>query len=79
MINGLLESNQEAIDKKTKLIGIFFGLSKAQSVLNRKILLSKLDAYGIGGVANLWFKSYLPNWKQCIEVNDMGSTQQLSD
>jgi hypothetical protein len=30
-------------------------------------------------VANLWFKSYLPNWKRGIEVNDVGSTQQPSD
>jgi hypothetical protein len=79
VINDLLESNQEAIDEKTKLIGILFEFSKAQSLLNHKILLSKLDAYGIRGVADLWFKSYLPNWKQCIEVNHVGSTQQLSD
>jgi len=71
--------NSINIDEKTNLTGIFLELSKAQSVLNHKIMLSKVDAYGIRGVANLWFKSYLPNWKQWFEVNDVGSTQQLSD
>jgi hypothetical protein len=42
-----------------------------------KILLSKLDAFGIRGVANLWFKSYLSNWKQCIEINYVESTKQV--
>jgi hypothetical protein len=28
------------------------------------ILLYKLDAYSIRGVANLWFKSYISDWKQ---------------
>jgi hypothetical protein len=79
VIHDFLESNQEAIDEKTNLTGIFFELSKAQGVLNHKILISEVDTYGIRGVANLWFKSYLPNWKQCFEVNDVGSTQQLSD
>lgn len=79
MINNFPESNQYAIDEKTNLTGIFFELSKAQGILNYKILVSKLDAYGIRGVANLWFKSYLPNWKRGVEVNDVGSTQQPSD
>jgi len=32
-------------------------LSKAYDVLNHKILMSKLDAYGIRGIVNLWLKS----------------------
>jgi len=79
VIHDFLGSNQEAIDEKPNLTGIFFELSKSQGVLNHKILFSKVDASGIRGVANLWFKSYLPNWKQCFEVNDVGSAQQLSD
>lgn len=53
MINDFLESNQEAIDEKINLIGIFFELPKSQSVLNHVVLLSKLDAYGIRVVAYL--------------------------
>jgi len=60
---------QEAIDKKMNPIGIFLDLTKAYDVLSHKVLLSKLDTYGIRGVANKWFKSYLSLRKQCVEIN----------
>ena len=31
--------------------------------------MSKLNSYGIRGVANLWFESYLSHLKQCVEIN----------
>ena len=40
------------------LIGILLDLTKAYDVLNHKLLLSKLNSYGIRGVANLLFESY---------------------
>jgi hypothetical protein len=50
-------------------VGIFFfNRSKAHDVLNHKILLFKLDAYGIKGIVNHWFKTYLCNWKQYGEI-----------
>ena len=57
--HAFLENIQKAIEKKIHLIGIFFDLSKAYDVLDHKILLFKLDAYGIRGLVNQWFKSYL--------------------
>jgi len=65
--------------KKTNLIGIFFDLSKAYDVLDHKILLFKLDAYGIRGLVNQWFKSYLCNRKQYDEINDMQNTSWISE
>jgi uncharacterized protein YktA (UPF0223 family) len=59
-------SIQEAIERKMNPVGIFLDLTKAYDVLNCKILLSKLDSYGIRGVANLWFESYLSHRKQCV-------------
>jgi hypothetical protein len=44
-------------------------------LLTDKILLSKLDAYGIRGVASVWFKSYLSNQKPCVEINYVVSTK----
>ena len=41
--------------------------------LDHKILLSKLDYYGIRGISNNWFKSYLPNCKQFISINGYDS------
>ena len=34
-------------------VGIFLDLTKAYDVLSHKILLSKLNSYGIRGVANV--------------------------
>jgi hypothetical protein len=53
------------------LIGIFLDLTKAYDVLNYKVLLSKLNSYGIRCVANLWFESYLLYRKQCVEIKSM--------
>jgi hypothetical protein len=47
--------------------GIFLDLTKAYDILNHRVLLSKLDAYGIRGVANLWFESYL-SLQQRVEI-----------
>jgi predicted aconitase len=51
--------------------GVFLDLTKAYDVLNHKALLSKLKSYGIRGVADLCFESYLLHQKQCVEVNSM--------
>ena len=73
-----LENIQQAIEKKIHLIGIFFDLSKAYDVLDHTILLSKLDAFGIRGIVNQWFKSYLCNRKQYVEINYMDNTKKTS-
>jgi len=77
--HAFLENIQKAIEKKINLVGIFFDLSKAYDVLDHKILLFKLDAYGIRGLVNQWFKSYLCNRKQSVEINYMENTSRISE
>jgi len=64
--HAFLENIQKVILKKDNPYWIFFYLSKAYDVLDHKILLFKLDAYGIRGLVNQWFKSYLCNRKQYV-------------
>ena len=42
--------------------------------MDHQILLAKLNHYGIGGVSNDWFKSYLSNCNQYVSVNGCESS-----
>jgi hypothetical protein len=63
-----IEKVQEAMDGRLYVIGIFYGLTKAYDVIDHNILLDKLNQYGFRGITNLWFKSYLANRIQIVEV-----------
>jgi hypothetical protein len=65
---------QEALDNRVHTIGIFVDLTKAYDVLNHKLLLEKLSSYGIRGSTNAWFRSYLTNRRQFIEINQSDSS-----
>jgi len=65
----LIERTQKDLDKKIYTIGIFIDLSKAYDVLNHELLLEKLSHYGVRGITNSWFRSYLTNRRQSIEIN----------
>ena len=52
---------KSAIDNKQLTCGLFLDFSKAFDTVNHKILLEKLQKYGIQGVQLQWFTSYLTN------------------
>ena len=54
-------------------LAIFCDLSKAFDVINHNVLFYKLGRYGIRGVANDWFRSYLSNRKQYVEIEGIES------
>jgi hypothetical protein len=67
----LLEVHTRPLRKKNEPNWKILDLTKAYDVLNHEVLLSKLNSYGIRGVANLRFESYLSRHKQCVEIHSM--------
>jgi hypothetical protein len=59
----------EAINAGKYCIGIFFDLKKAFDVVPHNILLKKLEKMGVQGTALDWFKSYLSNRSQVVDIN----------
>ena len=72
----ITEKIRSYLDNKTFACGVFVDLEKAFDTVNHKILLSKLEHYGIRGRSNSWLKSYLSNRDQCVKLNGSTSTKQ---
>ena len=65
----LIDRITASLEQKNKPIAIYMDLSKAFDTLDHIILLNKLRYYGIDGVELKWFKSYLQNRKQYVEID----------
>ena len=48
-------------------------ISKAFDVIDHTILLKKMEKYGIHGIANDWFRNYLSDRTQFVEINGIQS------
>lgn len=70
-----VEKITSAMDKCQSTIGVFIDLKKAFDTVDHNILLSKLQCYGIRGLALAWIKSYLTNRRQYVCYNNSNSEQ----
>ena len=68
-ILSILEEIRHNLDKGIFSCGVFVDLEKAFDTVNHKILIGKLDHYGIKGIANKWFSSYLNKRSQKVTLN----------
>ena len=66
----LLDRVSQAMAKKDKSCCIFLDLAKAFDTVSHEILLAKLEHYGVRGISNSWFRSYLTNRKQSILISN---------
>jgi len=67
-IISIIQKIQDAIKNNTFAIGVFIDLQKAFDTVNHSILLEKLNHYGISGISNTWFKSYLTDRQQFVSI-----------
>ena len=73
----LTEEIRNALDNNSFACGVFIDLQKAFDTVDHKILLHKLNYYGIRGKVNDWFKSYLSNRKQFVSINVLNQMKRL--
>ena len=67
--HALLSMTQQirnTIDKGNIAIGVFVDFQKALDTVNHKIILQKLEHYGVRGIVNKWFSSYLAKRQQYV-------------
>ena len=62
-------------DDGIKSVAIFLDLSKAFDSLSHTLLLKKLDLYGVRGLCNNWFNSYISNRNLQVKCHTLSSNQ----
>ena len=70
-ILSITDKIQKAIEDNVYSCGIFLDFSKAFDTVNHRILLCKLEHYGIKGVAKDCFTSYLKDRKQFVSIGSV--------
>ena len=69
----LINQISAALDCGKAVVGCYIDLKKAFDTVNHRILIEKMQRYGIRGHILDWFKSYLNNRKQFTHINPTNS------
>jgi hypothetical protein len=74
----LTDSIHNALNPRQQVGGIFCDISKAFDCINHKILIDKLQHYGVCGVNIKWFESYVADRKQRVDIISPSQQQKVS-
>ena len=69
-ISKLVEKIYTSFNRKEFAVGIFLDFKSAFDSVSHSILISKLNRYGIRGMASSWFANYLINRKQRVRIEN---------
>ena len=69
----LIDQISVALDCGKAVVGRYIDLKKAFDTVNHRILIEKMQRYGIRGHILDWFKNYLNNRKQFTHINHTNS------
>ena len=69
----LTETIKQYLDQGLFSCGNFFDLRKAFDTVDHVILVGKLEHYGIRGITNKWFETYLKDRQQFVSINGYSS------
>ena len=69
----IVERIRKSLDEGYLACGVFVDLQKAFDTVDHTILISKLDHYGVRGIANSWFRSYLSGRIQFVSLSQFKS------
>ena len=72
----ITEKIKSKIDNQDLTCGVFIDLEKAFDTVNHKILIKKLEYYGIKGLPLYWLTDYLTNRKQRVKIGNTYSNYQ---
>ena len=61
----------DSLDKANHACSVFLDFAKAFDTVAHKILISKLENYGLKGTVLQWFESYLSNREQVVKISNV--------
>ena len=76
-LTDITENIRNALDNKNYACGVFIDLEKEFDTVNHTILLDKFKYYGVRGITNNWFKSFLEHRFQYTNIKECSSEKLL--